>query len=191
MLLFAISHHIVLCNETSMKMSFKINQDSGIDDLNTFDLRVYKEQRDIVTTCDLNQSVQLSLYTATSNKTLIQNINLTYDALQQEKWLAFRSLNNAWLSSNSSLEYFAAILELSSEGCDELSLENIGISAHTGKEPLLIVYAQRKPTNDEEMLKHLLDQSADTNREKRDRSTIIQETSQCTLYNYNVRILIT
>ena len=176
-----------------MKMSFKINQDSGIDDLNTFDLRVYKEQRDIVTTCDLNQSVQLSLYTATSNKTLIQNINLTYDALQQEKWLAFRSLKafyNSWLSSNSSGNFMVQ-LEISSEGCDELSLENVGISAHTGKEPLLIVYAQRKPTNDEEMLKHLLDQSADTNREKRDRSTIIQETSQCTLYNYNVRILIT
>ena len=161
------------------------------------DLRVYKniiEQKDIVTTCDLNQSVQLSLYTATSNKTLIQNINLTYDALQQEKWLAFRSLNNTWLSSNSSLEYFAAILELSSEGCDELSLENVGISAHTGKEPLLIVYAQRKPTNDEEMLKHLLDQSADTNREKRQlesSGTIpIQETFQCSLQNYNVSIII-
>ena len=174
-----------------MMMSFKINQESGINDLKTLDLRVYKEQIDIVNTCDLNQGVQLSLYTATSNKTLIQNINLTYDGLQQEKWLVFRSLNNSWLSSNSSLEYFAATLELSSEGCDELTLENIGISAETGKEPLLIVYAQRKPTNDEEMLKHLLEQSSDISREKRDRSTIIQETSQCTLYNYNVRILIT
>lgn len=182
-------------NETSRIISFEINQESLHDTFNSLDLRVYKniiEQKDIVNTCDLNQSVQLSLYTATSNKTLIQNINLTYDGLQQEKWLAFRSLKafyNSWLSSNSSGN-FTVQLEISSEGCDELTLENIGISAQTGKEPLLIVYAQRKPTNDEEMLKHLLEQSADANREKRQLESSgtfpIQETFQCSLQNYNV-----